>query len=137
MNYYLQVKKLLSSENTEELMKDWTPMFCKGKVQKIKAWFKNQRILSEEQKKELAQKKENFPVTAPQASTNKNVPQKVPKNNKKAPKRNQKGKQKEKSKWNKLSPQTYRIPIKEKTSMDNVFNMARTFMELKTRRKKE
>ncbi|MBW0497683.1 hypothetical protein O181_037398 [Austropuccinia psidii MF-1] len=42
-------------------------MSCKGQVQQIKAWLKNQSILSEDQKKELAQGKENSPVEAPQA----------------------------------------------------------------------
>ncbi|MBW0575020.1 hypothetical protein O181_114735 [Austropuccinia psidii MF-1] len=44
-------------------------------------------------------------------------------------KTNQKGKAK--PKWNKPYPQNYRIPKKEKTAMDNVFNMARTLMEFK------
>ncbi|MBW0521257.1 hypothetical protein O181_060972 [Austropuccinia psidii MF-1] len=53
----------------------WTPMSCKGQVQQIKAWFKNQSLLSEDQQKKLAQGKENSPVEAPQASTIKNLPQ--------------------------------------------------------------
>ncbi|MBW0561346.1 hypothetical protein O181_101061 [Austropuccinia psidii MF-1] len=55
----------------------------------------------------------------------------------KTPKTNQKGKQKAKGKakpkWNKPYPQKYRIPKKEKTAMDNVFNMARTLMEFKNK----
>ncbi|MBW0575155.1 hypothetical protein O181_114870 [Austropuccinia psidii MF-1] len=96
-------------------------------------------MLSEDQKKKLAQGKENSPVEAPQASTSKNPPQKVPNKPKQTPKTNQKGKQKskgkEKPKWNKLFPQNHRIPKKEKTVMDNVFNMARTSMEFKIKRK--
>ncbi|MBW0555435.1 hypothetical protein O181_095150 [Austropuccinia psidii MF-1] len=53
------------------------------------------------------------------------------------PKTNHKGKQKEKgkakTKWNKPYPQNYRIPKKQKTAMDNVFNMARTLMEFKNK----
>ncbi|MBW0580206.1 hypothetical protein O181_119921 [Austropuccinia psidii MF-1] len=52
---------------------------------------------------------------------------------KQVPKTNQKGKQKAKPKWNKPYPQNYRIPKKEKTAMDNVFNMARTLMEFKNK----
>ncbi|MBW0593322.1 hypothetical protein O181_133037 [Austropuccinia psidii MF-1] len=118
-------------ENTEELLKGWTPMSFKGQVQQIKAWLKNQSMLSEDQKKKLAQGKENSPVEAPQASTSKNPPQQVPSKPKKAPKTNQKGKAK--PKWNKPYPQNYRIPKKEKTAMDNVFNMARTLMEFKNK----
>ncbi|MBW0510413.1 hypothetical protein O181_050128 [Austropuccinia psidii MF-1] len=77
MNYYLQVKKFFGPEKTGDLLKGCTLISCKGKVQKIKAWLENQCILSEDQKKKLAQKKENSPVEAPQASTSNNPPQQV------------------------------------------------------------
>ncbi|MBW0565331.1 hypothetical protein O181_105046 [Austropuccinia psidii MF-1] len=103
----------------------------------IKAWLKNQSVLSEDQKKKLAQRKDNSPVEAPQASTGKNPPQKVPNKEKQTPNSNQEGKQeakgKAKSKWNNPYPQNFRIPKKEKTAMDNVFNMARTLMEFKNK----
>ncbi|MBW0589799.1 hypothetical protein O181_129514 [Austropuccinia psidii MF-1] len=61
----------------------------------------------------------------------------VPNKPKQTPKTNQKGKQKangkEKLKWNKPYLQNYRIPKKEKTAMDNVFNMTRTLMEFKNK----
>ncbi|MBW0566229.1 hypothetical protein O181_105944 [Austropuccinia psidii MF-1] len=95
-------------------------------------------MLSEDQKK-LTQGKENSPVEASQASKSKNPPQQLPTKDKKTPKSNQKGKKKAKanakSKWNKPYPQNYRITKKEKTAMDNVFNMERTLMEFKKRRK--
>ncbi|MBW0463064.1 hypothetical protein O181_002779 [Austropuccinia psidii MF-1] len=94
-------------------------------------------MLSEDQKKKLAQEKEKSPVEALQESTSKNLPQQVPKKPKQTPKTNQKGNQKEKGKanpkWNKPYPQNYRIPKKEKTAMDNVLNMARTLMEFKNK----
>ncbi|MBW0510644.1 hypothetical protein O181_050359 [Austropuccinia psidii MF-1] len=94
-------------------------------------------MLSEDQKKKLAQGKYNSPVDSPQASTRKNLPQQVPNKDNKTPKSNQKGKKKakvkEKPKWNKPYPQNYRIPKKEKTAMDNVFNMARALMELRNK----
>ncbi|MBW0577528.1 hypothetical protein O181_117243 [Austropuccinia psidii MF-1] len=135
MNSYFQVKKLMGTEKTEELLRGWTPMSCKGQVQQIKAWLKKQSMLSEDQKKKLAQGKDNSPMGALQASTSKSPPQQVPNKEKQTPKSNQKGKQKEKgkakSKWNKPYPQNHRIPKKEKTDMDNVFNMSRTLMEFK------
>ncbi|MBW0509173.1 hypothetical protein O181_048888 [Austropuccinia psidii MF-1] len=137
MSSYLEVKKIMGPEETEELLRGWTPMSFKGQVQQIKAWWKNQSMLSEDQKKRLAQGKNNSPVEAPQASTSKNPPQQVPNKDKQAPKSNQKGnkkaKGKSKSKWKKPYPHNYRIPKKEKTAMDNVFNLARTLMEFKNK----
>ncbi|MBW0564228.1 hypothetical protein O181_103943 [Austropuccinia psidii MF-1] len=98
-------------------------------------------MLSKDQKKELAQGKENSQVEAPQAFKSKNTPQQVPNKPNKIPKTNQKGNQKEKGKpkpkWNKPYLQNYRIPKKEKTAMDNVFNMARTLMEFKSKEEKD
>ncbi|MBW0542293.1 hypothetical protein O181_082008, partial [Austropuccinia psidii MF-1] len=131
INSYPQVKKFMGPKKTEELMKGWTPMSCKGQVHKIKAWLKNQSMLSEDRKKKLAPGKENIPVEAPQASARKRPPQQVPKKPKQTPKTNQKGKAK--PKWNKPYSQNYRIPKEEKIAMDNVFNMARTLMELKNK----
>ncbi|MBW0586399.1 hypothetical protein O181_126114 [Austropuccinia psidii MF-1] len=66
-----------------------------------------------------------------------NLPQQVPKKPKQTPKTNQKGKQKSKGKakpkWNKPYLQNYRISKKEKTAMENLFNMARTLMECKSK----
>ncbi|MBW0589219.1 hypothetical protein O181_128934 [Austropuccinia psidii MF-1] len=95
----------------------WKPMSCKGQVQQIKAWLKNQSVLSEDQKKKLAQRKDNSPVEAPQGSTSKNPPQQVPNKEKQTPNSNQEGKQKAKgkakSKWNNPYPQNCRIPKRE------------------------
>ncbi|MBW0567237.1 hypothetical protein O181_106952 [Austropuccinia psidii MF-1] len=110
-------------------------MSCKGKVQQIKAWLKNQSMLSEDQNKKLAQGKSNSQVEAPQASKSKTLPQQVPNKPKQAPKTNQKGKQTAMPKWNKPYPQNDMIPRKEKTAMDNVFNMTRTLMEFKNKDK--
>ncbi|MBW0554997.1 hypothetical protein O181_094712 [Austropuccinia psidii MF-1] len=94
-------------------------------------------MLSEDQKKKLAQGKENSPVEAPQVSTSKILPQQVPKKPKQAPKTNKEGKQKakgkEKPKRNKPYLQNYMIPRKEKAAMDNVFNMARTVIKFKNK----
>ncbi|MBW0533647.1 hypothetical protein O181_073362 [Austropuccinia psidii MF-1] len=121
----------MGPEKTEELLRGWTSISCKGQVQQIKAWLKNQRILSEDQKKKLAQGKDNSPVEASQSSESKNWPQQVPKKDKKTPKSNQEDKKKAKYKWNKPYPQSFRIPKNKKTAIHNVFNMARTLMEFK------
>ncbi|MBW0498834.1 hypothetical protein O181_038549 [Austropuccinia psidii MF-1] len=71
MNSYFQVKNFMGPEKTEGLLRGWKPMSCKGKVQQIKAWSNNQSMLSEDQKKKLAQGKDKSPVEAPQASRNK------------------------------------------------------------------
>ncbi|MBW0590002.1 hypothetical protein O181_129717 [Austropuccinia psidii MF-1] len=134
---YLQVKKFMGPEKTEELLRGWTLMSFKGQVQQIKAWLKCQNMFSEDQKKKFAQGNDKSPVEAPQASTSKILPQQVPKGYKQPPqsiqKGNQKAKGKAKSKWNKPYPQKYRIPKREKTAMENVFNMARTLMEFRNK----
>ncbi|MBW0553985.1 hypothetical protein O181_093700 [Austropuccinia psidii MF-1] len=94
-------------------------MSCKGQVQQIKAWLKNQSMLSEDQEEKLAHGKENSLVQAPQASTSQIPPQQVPNKPKETPKTNQKGKKKAKGKakpkWNKPYPHNYRISKKQKT----------------------
>ncbi|MBW0573506.1 hypothetical protein O181_113221 [Austropuccinia psidii MF-1] len=97
MTSYLQVNRLLGPEKTQELLKGWKLKFSKGKVKKAKALLKNKVTLSGDQKRELAQKKDNSHVEASQASTSKNPPQKVPNTGKKAPKK--KAKQKQKGKF--------------------------------------
>ncbi|MBW0473349.1 hypothetical protein O181_013064 [Austropuccinia psidii MF-1] len=123
----------MGAEKTEDLLMGWKPMSCKGKVQQIKSWLKNQSILSKDQKKKLDQGKDNSPVEVPQASTSKNLPQQATNKDKKAPKSNQKDKKKPNSKWNRPYPQNYRIPKNEKTAMENVLNMARALIEFKNK----
>ncbi|MBW0503578.1 hypothetical protein O181_043293 [Austropuccinia psidii MF-1] len=69
MNSYLQVKRFMGRETKEDVMKGWTPISRKGQVQQIKAWLKNQSLLSDDQKKNLAQRRDNIPVEGLQAST--------------------------------------------------------------------
>ncbi|MBW0474649.1 hypothetical protein O181_014364 [Austropuccinia psidii MF-1] len=134
INSNVQVKKFLSLGNTENLLKGWTPISCKGRFQQIKAWLKNQTIFSEDQNKQLTQKKDNSPVEAPQASTGRKLPKQGPKRARKpqrAIKWAKEGKGKERPKWNKPYPQNCRIPKREKTAIDTVLNMARTLMKFK------
>ncbi|MBW0568710.1 hypothetical protein O181_108425 [Austropuccinia psidii MF-1] len=71
MNSYLQVKKFMGPEKTEELLRGWTPMSYKGQVQPIKSWLKNQGMLSEDQKKKLAQGKAKILIKKFQTSQSK------------------------------------------------------------------
>ncbi|MBW0589222.1 hypothetical protein O181_128937 [Austropuccinia psidii MF-1] len=89
MNSYLQVKKFMGPEKTEKRLKGCKPISCKGQVQQIKTWSKNQSMLSEDQKTKLAQGKENSPVEAPQASTS---AKHTPENPKDQPEGQEKGK---------------------------------------------
>ncbi|MBW0567690.1 hypothetical protein O181_107405 [Austropuccinia psidii MF-1] len=98
MSSYLQVKKYMGPAKTEELLRGWTPMSCKGQVQQIKAWLKNQSMLSEDQKKKLAQGKDKSPVEAFQAFKSKIPPHQVPNKDKQPPKSKQKAKVEEKPK---------------------------------------
>ncbi|MBW0475781.1 hypothetical protein O181_015496 [Austropuccinia psidii MF-1] len=127
MNPYFKVRKFLGPKKAEDFLKVWTPFSCKGKFKKLKSWLKSQSILSEDQKKEFSQKKDKIPVESPQASTSKNLPQQVPKNGK------QKGKGKGKPKGNRTYQQNYKNPKKEKISLDNVFNISTTLMEIKNK----
>ncbi|MBW0564423.1 hypothetical protein O181_104138 [Austropuccinia psidii MF-1] len=72
-------EKFMGPKKTTVLLRGWTPMSCKGQVHQIKAWLKNQSILSEDKKKKLAQGKENSTVEAPQASTRSKQGQDIPK----------------------------------------------------------
>ncbi|MBW0525352.1 hypothetical protein O181_065067 [Austropuccinia psidii MF-1] len=89
---FIQGKKLLGPEKKQELLQGSNPMSCKGQVQKIKAWLKTQRILPEDQKKGLSQKKDNIPVEAPKAPESAKI-------RKESPKDQPEGKEKGKRKW--------------------------------------
>ncbi|MBW0576747.1 hypothetical protein O181_116462 [Austropuccinia psidii MF-1] len=135
MNSYLHIKSLLGQEKAIELSGGWSPLSCKEKVKKINNWLKNQSLLSIDQKKELemtpALEKEG-----PVASTSSKPASKVSKDKPKGPQKKQKGpknhqgKGKGKANWHKPYPQGYRIPKLEPSTMDSVFNVARTLMEL-------
>ncbi|MBW0462822.1 hypothetical protein O181_002537 [Austropuccinia psidii MF-1] len=79
MKSYLQLKRFLDPENTQEILKSWTPISFQGQVQNLKAYLKNKQMLSEDQNKELSQRKENTPMEAPQASTSAKKEKKSPK----------------------------------------------------------
>ncbi|MBW0567007.1 hypothetical protein O181_106722 [Austropuccinia psidii MF-1] len=133
MNLYLHIKSFLGQEKTIELLGGWSPLSRKDKFKKIKNWFKNQSLLSIDQKKELGMnptlEKEGTVAStsskpAPEVSEeNPNMPQ-----SKKSPKSYQ-GKGKGKANGHRAYPQGYRIPKLEPSALDSVFNMAITLME--------
>ncbi|MBW0556936.1 hypothetical protein O181_096651 [Austropuccinia psidii MF-1] len=53
MNSYLHIRSFLVQEKTIELLGGWSPLSFKDKVKNINNWFKNQSLLSVDQKKEL------------------------------------------------------------------------------------
>ncbi|MBW0523461.1 hypothetical protein O181_063176 [Austropuccinia psidii MF-1] len=133
MNSYLHIKSFLGQEKTIELLGGWSPLSCKEKVKKIKNWLKNQSLLFVDQKRELEMTPalEEGPVAstsskpAPEASKGK---PKGPQKKKKGPK-SHKAKGKSKANEHRPYPQGYRIPKLEPSSVNSVFNMARTLME--------
>ncbi|MBW0568315.1 hypothetical protein O181_108030 [Austropuccinia psidii MF-1] len=132
MNSYLHIKSFLGQENTIELLGGLSPFSCKDQVKKIKNWLKNQSLLSVDQKElEMTPALEEVPLAstsskpAPEASKGK---PKEPQKKKKGPKNHQ-HKGKGKANWHRNYPQGYRIPKLEPSSMNSVFNMARTLME--------
>ncbi|MBW0529213.1 hypothetical protein O181_068928 [Austropuccinia psidii MF-1] len=78
MSSYPQIRKLLGPEKGRGLPEGLETHVFQSTSPKDKDWLKNQSILSEDQKKELAQKKDNSPVETPQASKSNNLPQQVP-----------------------------------------------------------
>ncbi|MBW0464444.1 hypothetical protein O181_004159 [Austropuccinia psidii MF-1] len=67
MSSYLKVKRFTGPEKTEDFLRGWKHMSCKGQVQHIKSGLKNQKMLPEDQKKKLAQGEVNSTVEAPEA----------------------------------------------------------------------
>ncbi|MBW0569197.1 hypothetical protein O181_108912 [Austropuccinia psidii MF-1] len=134
MNSYLHIKSFLGQEKTIDLLGVWSPLSCKDKVKKIKNLFKNQSLLSIDQKKELemtpALEKEG-PVASTSSKHSPEVSKEKPKGSqkkKRVPKKHQ-GKGKGKANWHRPYPQAYRSPKLEPSAVDSVFNMARTLIE--------
>ncbi|MBW0571992.1 hypothetical protein O181_111707 [Austropuccinia psidii MF-1] len=130
MNSYLHIKSFLGQEKTSELLGGWSPLSCKGKVKKINNWFKNQSLLSIDQKKEL-EMTQALETEGPVASTSSKPAPEVSKDRPKGPQKKQKGPKnhQDKANWHRPYPQGYRILKLEPSAVDSVFNMARTLME--------
>ncbi|MBW0581531.1 hypothetical protein O181_121246 [Austropuccinia psidii MF-1] len=107
MNPWHILKKSLKEEEIAEYFNLWSPLSSKPQLKKIKEWHNKKREASKEE--------------APVASTSKPQTSQPP----------QKGKKNKKKNWSKTYSPTYMIPIIQKYSMKNVFNMATTLMEFK------
>ncbi|MBW0544551.1 hypothetical protein O181_084266 [Austropuccinia psidii MF-1] len=111
MNSYLTVRKFLGYPNTCKLLTGWHPLMEK----------KNIILLTAEWRKNNPPPPKQVPKTAPIArSSNSNM--------KRKPQAQNKGKGKAPA--TKPYRQGYRIPNIQKDAMENVFQMARTMMEL-------
>ncbi|MBW0563876.1 hypothetical protein O181_103591 [Austropuccinia psidii MF-1] len=111
MNFYLTVRKFLGHTNTCKLLNGWNPFMEK----------KNMMLLTAELRKKNPQPPKQVPKTAPVASSRNS-------NMKKKPKAQKKGKGKAPA--TKPYSQGYRIPKIQQNKMENLFQMARTMMEL-------
>ncbi|MBW0463165.1 hypothetical protein O181_002880 [Austropuccinia psidii MF-1] len=111
MNSYLTVRRFLGHPNTFKLLNGWHPVMEK----------KSMILLTAEWRKNNPPPPKQVPKTPPVASrSNSNV--------KKQPQAQNKGKFKVPA--TRLYRQGYRIPKTQKDAMGNIFQMARTMMEL-------
>ncbi|MBW0489971.1 hypothetical protein O181_029686 [Austropuccinia psidii MF-1] len=109
MNSWHILKEFLKKEEIVRYSNGFNSLSSKPQIKKIKEYHSKKREAS----------KDEAPVTSgrkPQANQ-------LPKE----------GKKSKKNDWRKPYSPSYRIPKSQKDSMDNVFNMARTLMELKDR----
>ncbi|MBW0594029.1 hypothetical protein O181_133744 [Austropuccinia psidii MF-1] len=111
MNSYLTVRKFLGHPSTCKLLNAWHPLMEK----------KNMMLLTEEWRKNNPPPPKQVPKTAPVTRIRNS-------NAKKQPPAQNKGKGKAPA--TKTYSQGYRIPNIEQDAMENVFQMARTMMEL-------
>ncbi|MBW0464663.1 hypothetical protein O181_004378 [Austropuccinia psidii MF-1] len=88
------MKKFLGLEKTQALLKGLTPISYKGKVKNQKAWLKTKRILSENQRKDFAQKKEQHPFGRSPSLHKQECASKSDKQRKESPKEQQETKEK-------------------------------------------
>ncbi|MBW0537499.1 hypothetical protein O181_077214 [Austropuccinia psidii MF-1] len=107
MNSWNILKRFLKEEEIVRYSNNWNPLSSKPQNKKIKDWHNKKREASKEE--------------APEPSTRK--PQ-----GSQPPSEGQKNKRKN---WRKPYYPRYRIPRIQNDALENVFNMARTLMELK------
>ncbi|MBW0551839.1 hypothetical protein O181_091554 [Austropuccinia psidii MF-1] len=112
MNSWHILRKLLKEEEIGRYSNGWNPLSSKPKIKKLKEYH--------------AKKREESKEEAPVASTSKPQANQLP----------QDGKKNKKKHWRKPYSPSYRIPKIQKGAMENVFNMARTLMELKDKEEK-
>ncbi|MBW0591935.1 hypothetical protein O181_131650 [Austropuccinia psidii MF-1] len=107
MKSWYILKKLLKEEEILRYSNGWNTLSSKPQIKKIKEYHVKKR----EETKEKAQVASN---SKPQANP-----------------LHQEGKKNKKKNWRKQYSPSYRIPKIQKDAMENVFRMARTYMEFK------
>ncbi|MBW0502068.1 hypothetical protein O181_041783 [Austropuccinia psidii MF-1] len=107
MNSWSFLKKFLKEEEIVIYSNKWKPLSSKPQIKNIKEYHAKKREVTKEE--------------APVASTSKPQANPLP----------QEGNKNKKKNWRKPYFPSYRIPKIQRDAMDNVFNMARTLMELK------
>ncbi|MBW0554482.1 hypothetical protein O181_094197 [Austropuccinia psidii MF-1] len=112
MNSWHMLNKFLKEEEIVRYPNGWNPLSSKPQINKIKEYHaKNKEAMKEE---------------TPVAYTSKPQANPLPQEEKKNKKKN----------WRKPYSPRYRIPKIQKDAMDNVFNMARSWMEFKDKEEK-
>ncbi|MBW0558613.1 hypothetical protein O181_098328 [Austropuccinia psidii MF-1] len=130
---------LSSSEEVHGTRKDSRPSegldthFLQRTIPKDKSLVEKPKNFVRGKEERIGPKEGKQPIGISSSLQKQESTSKSDKKGQKAPKRSHKGKKKAKSKWDKPYPQNYRIPKKEKTAMDNVFNISRTLMRFKNK----
>ncbi|MBW0561762.1 hypothetical protein O181_101477 [Austropuccinia psidii MF-1] len=114
MNYYLTMRKFLSHTNTCKFPNEWHPLMEK----------KNMMLSTAEWRKNNPPPPKQVPRTVPVASSTNSDMRKQPQ---------AQNKEKGKAPATKPYSQDYRIPNIQQDARENVFQMARTMMELQTK----
>ncbi|MBW0514489.1 hypothetical protein O181_054204 [Austropuccinia psidii MF-1] len=112
MNSWNILKRLLKEDEIVRYSNGWNPLSSKPQIKKIKEYHATKEATKEEAQVASTSK--------PQANS---LLQKEKKNNKK--------------KWRNSYSPSYRIPKIQRDAMDNVFNMARTVMEVKDKEEEQ
>ncbi|MBW0594096.1 hypothetical protein O181_133811 [Austropuccinia psidii MF-1] len=107
MNSWYILKRFLNEEEIVKYSNGWNPLSSKPQIKKIREYHAKRREATKEE--------------APVASTRKPQANPCP----------QEGKKNKRKNWRKPYSPSFRIPKIQKAAMGNVFNMARTLMELK------
>ncbi|MBW0546959.1 hypothetical protein O181_086674 [Austropuccinia psidii MF-1] len=112
INSWNILKRFLTEEEIVVYSNGWNPLSSKHQIKKIKEYHLKKKEASKEE--------------APVASTSKPQVNQPPKERKKKKKKN----------WRKPYAPSYTIPKIQKDALDNVFNMARTWMGFKDKEEK-
>ncbi|MBW0550702.1 hypothetical protein O181_090417 [Austropuccinia psidii MF-1] len=136
MNSYLQLKKFLGPEKTWELLKCLTPMSFKGKFQKTKAWLKKPKHIVRGSEEAVGPKEQQQPCGS-SSILNKQKYTSTSVQRKEIPKEQSEGPENCKAQMEQALPSELQNTKERKTTMDNVCNMGRNFVEFKNKEEKK